>query len=69
MPSYKGRNKNFKSFLSMTNMFLKQFGIFDSTPVVTFVGVAVLVSVSTDARNAGNTKKASNNTVYLLIKK
>ena len=50
-------------------MFLKQFGIFDSTPVVTFVGVAVLVSVSTDARNAGNTKKASNNTVYLLIKK
>ena len=53
----------------MTNMFLKQFGIFDSTPVVTFVGVAVLVSVRTDARNAGNTKKASNNTVYLLIKK
>ena len=69
MPSYKGRNKNFKSFLSMTNMFLKQFGIFDSTPVVTFVGVAVLVSVRTDARNAGNTKKASNNTVYLLLKK
>ena len=33
--------------------------------IVTFVGVAVLVSVRTDARNTRNTKKAVNNTKYM----